>query len=238
MHPLRIGLHSEEVYIGDMGEPGRVEFTVIGNGVNFAQRLETACEPYRIQIGPTMRERLTVLPVDTPEIHKRYIKIKHHEELVESFELNPFLRTPSRLEAGMRAYQESAGLTRIEPRWPVEMATDLLLRSPVGEGVPINFSLGGMAVQLDMYLGKGVLLKLELDTADGTLAGYFRSHALSPITAEVRWGLPIAGGKYVHGLQYQALSMEQREVLLSGLRQACESSSTQSRPRRVGSSSR
>ena len=47
---LRIGLHSGPVVVGNIGAPGRVNYTVVGDTVNVAQRFE--------QLGKEfMRER-------------------------------------------------------------------------------------------------------------------------------------------------------------------------------------
>jgi adenylate cyclase len=37
---VRIGLHSGPVVVGNIGAPGRVNFTVVGDTVNIAQRFE------------------------------------------------------------------------------------------------------------------------------------------------------------------------------------------------------
>ena len=37
---LRIGLHSGPVTVGNIGAPGRINYTIIGDTVNIAQRLE------------------------------------------------------------------------------------------------------------------------------------------------------------------------------------------------------
>jgi adenylate cyclase len=37
---VRIGLHSGRVVVGNIGAPGRVNYTVVGDAVNTAQRFE------------------------------------------------------------------------------------------------------------------------------------------------------------------------------------------------------
>lgn len=40
--PLRIGLHTGEVVVGNVGFPGRLDYTVVGEAVNLAQRVQAA----------------------------------------------------------------------------------------------------------------------------------------------------------------------------------------------------
>jgi adenylate cyclase len=51
---VRIAIHSGPVVVGDIGSETRVDYTVLGNTVNVAARLEEfAAEPGQIVIGET-----------------------------------------------------------------------------------------------------------------------------------------------------------------------------------------
>ena len=97
-HPpirVRIGLHSGPVVVGNIGAPGRVNVTVVGNTVNIAQRFEQLGKEFMsgsdeivlLVSGATiaaLKDRTALGPV-IPEAVLR--QVKGHDEAVEVYRL-------------------------------------------------------------------------------------------------------------------------------------------------------
>ena len=60
---MGLGLNTDKVVSGNIGSSKRMDYTMIGDGVNLAARLESACKQYsaRILISDYTYEKLKVL---------------------------------------------------------------------------------------------------------------------------------------------------------------------------------
>jgi len=93
---VRIGLHSGPVVVGNIGAPGRVNFTVVGDTVNVAQRFEQLGKEFMgpgdevvvLASGDTLASVKDIFALDlkaVPALEHRVIK--GHEEPVEVYRL-------------------------------------------------------------------------------------------------------------------------------------------------------
>ena len=81
---IRIGINTGEVIVGNMGSNRRLSYTVLGEPVNLAQRLESAAEPGGILVSARTAELLG----DDIELHARpSIRVKGFDRPIEVYDI-------------------------------------------------------------------------------------------------------------------------------------------------------
>ena len=216
VYPLRIGLNTASCYLGNLGSTNRIDFTVVGNGVNFAKRLEGACDIHSILIGSTTYDLIKGIDLDFKAMSKRFIRIKHHSELVESYEYDPFIDRPGDRFAALEGYRKCANIERIDQRWPVSDPRKIDLTCDYGAGDLINFSHQGFSIRLEQPLAKGTPLNVSIDAGNGALKRLLEKKEIKVIQGEVRWQYNDGVG-HVHGMMFGNISDEQSDFLVQYL---------------------
>ncbi len=102
-HPLsiRIGVNSGMVIAGGVGSQQKFDFTVMGDVVNIAQRLQSIAEPNQILVGKSVQVACRSI-FDFVELHKQTLKGKSTE--IEVFRVHSF-RKREFAERGVREQQ-------------------------------------------------------------------------------------------------------------------------------------
>ena len=216
IHPLRIGINTASCYLGDLGSGSRIDFTVVGNGVNFAKRLEGACAMYSVLMGATTNDLVRDIGLPGNAFSKRLIRIKHHSELVEAYEYDPFVAQPQLRREALDGFKKYANLDRLDQRWPVKDPTKVQLNTNIGAGYLVNFSPGSLGVRLMQLLAPGTSLRIEMDAKNGALKTLLAKQGMYPLVGQVLWGYA-QGAEFVHGVLLAEINEEQGEVLVQHL---------------------
>ena len=216
VYPLRIGINTASCFLGDLGSNERIDFTVVGNGVNFAKRLEGACEMHSVMYGSTTKDLITAMGLSTAATTRRLIRIKHHSELVEAYEFDPFFDKPEVRAASLEAFRKSANLERIDQRWPIHDPSIIQIKTNLGPAEMVNFSHTGFSLRTERLISKGAVLEMYMDAGGGRMRDKLVSHGLESLDGEVRWGYETDKG-YVHGVMLRNLSKEQADFVVQCL---------------------
>ncbi len=210
--PLRIGINTDFVCVGDLGSGGRIDFTIIGEGVNFASRLEGACDHHRLLLGRNTFKRL--LRADRDELGpvRKEIQIKHYDQLFDAFEVSVAPELASDIHRLTQYHREQNGKKRVGDRlrWVRDAA---MMETNRGAAALVDFSAGGMRLRLGRYLARGVSMTIEEFAQFPELNAALRATGVLPLHTQVRWSDVSSPQEFEHGVAFTNLNAEQSKML-------------------------
>lgn len=213
IYPLRIGLNTASCYLGDLGSGKRIEFTIVGNGVNFAKRLESACRVFCVMIGATTYELVKGLPWSAGMFAHKVIKIKHHADLRDAIEVDPLRTRAADVEEVIAEHRRQTSFHRGAERIQIKEPGSVLAQSTSGQGVLLDFTGFGASVLFDLPRSRGDILEIKFESRVPGLMAKLAKHGISSIEAEVRWIHAAVDGS-VHGVTFKNLPPERQEMFV------------------------
>lgn len=208
--PLRIGINSANVLIGDLGDENRIDFTLIGDGVNFAQRLESACEPFSVLVSEETLFLSRAFCQNSSIVQARRVRIKHHDDLIDVYELSPFLDSPEVLEQARQLFYQTEGRIYRAPRWPVSDKCGVWATVESGSGPILNFSRTGYALRLAVKPEIGSSCPLKFFGRNERYHQEIYASNFPKIICEIRWVCNDMGGHFICGCRI--LNLTQKEA--------------------------
>jgi class 3 adenylate cyclase len=198
--PMRIGIHAAKVTVGNLGDQGRLDFTIIGSGVNLASRLKEACSPYKVILSAAVYEQLRAGARDVSRLTPIAIAIKHQSKLLDSYEFNPFGASGDLLQRAESVFLDHIGMRSLDQRFSIKGGSQISLFTNVGEFTVLDFSLYGFRAVGERLLGRQTVINAKIETSDAKVNALLDEALLSEFALEVRWSRKSDHG-FEHGFK-------------------------------------
>ena len=216
--PVRIGIHSSKMLLGNVGGATRIDFTMIGTGVNFASRLEAACSPFKLMLSETCYQHLLTLGYMASDFSQVSISIKHKAELMTSYEYDPFRNRAEDLCLAERAYFQNLGIHTRDRRYQVRNGVLIALRAGDDELLIRDVSRFGFRILSRKQFGRHTRLSVKVNAPNFAIVESLKFLFVDELTIEVRWSRQSSvPDTYEHGVKIVGSSKDQRDFLFETL---------------------
>lgn len=216
MMPLRIGVNTDNVVIGNFGNEKRIDITMLGEAVIYAKRIESSCTPFKVMISESTHEHLSKSDIKK-DLIRRYIQIKHEEKLKQAYEFNPFAHDPKQFDLLLQNFMKYRGLSVRENRIPIDPKKNAVMYLRGHVFTIHDVSLSGFLVSGPMYLGREVTLQAEINVIDSDLRSDLYDMYLSPFSVRVKSGKECNDRSFYLGLEIVGLNGRQKEKIFNML---------------------
>ena len=216
LFPLRIGINSSNVYLGNVGGKGRIDYTLIGDGVNFTSRLEGACNPFCIMLSESSFEGLPPSVLERFSPREIFLVIKHESNFQRAFECDVFANQRElKIKADMQRFAQLK-IEKKTSRVETSEMVSLTLVSDQAEFEVRDFSINGFGVVSDTFFAVGVKLEVLLVAQDEWVSQSLEKKNLNKFSVEVKWSR-VSDDQYKHGFQFLGLHKDHRQQLFEEL---------------------
>lgn len=214
VYPLRIGINTASVFLGNIGSGDKLDFTIVGNGVNFAKRLEGACETNSVLIGSTTKDLLSPVAISAEAFEKKLIKIKHHDEMIESWEYDPFFDQRELVDNVNEALRSIRVMNSAELPVVAKLDQKVTVNTKYGTAKVKSFLPGGFTLELNKGLEAKQHLDLYLQSEDDSLSEMIATKNFGKISVVVTWVVKSSNG-YLHSVQLKGLSLSEIKSVIA-----------------------
>jgi len=205
--PLRVGINSAKVNIGNLGDENRLDLTIAGSGVVLASRFEGCCEPFKIILGEATYFALPPDITNSSGFSRILVPVKHQTSLNTAYEYDPLVDQGDLPFQALERYRQQNQFMVQHARHQVQEG--YVLRTSYGPMQLVNFSVGGFGLLSSLHLGRGVPLEIFLDLPPSHPATAW----VSSVSVEVVWSAVRGDGRFLQGVRVNGRNLEQRDMI-------------------------
>ena len=211
--PVRIGLHSDRVLLANLGGGVRVDFTMVGHGVNFVASLEQACGPFNVMISESCYHKLITSGHVVDDFAPVKVSLKYQRDLIQAYEHSMGMKRPYDMKTAIGVYFNQVGVFPRETRHSIVSERSVALISNGTHFYVLDYSPSGMRLVSDNYFAQKVVMEFVVETGVEHLNKKLRDKFIDRIIAEVKWSRKTEAG-FEHGIKLMGGNQRQMELLI------------------------
>jgi len=220
---LRIGINTDLCFLGDLGSQKRIDYTIIGNGVNIAKRLESACVANKILISESTMKLLPQEYIIDKHWRKKSVSVKNFDHPILAYELDPSnLVRVSKEQFAID--QENTALNNIIPGtlWQPTKSNKvgIIIHGAISE--LIAFSNEEIHIKCQNSIPEDLVVSVHLSFADQGINQLAKDNNLQSLMGQILWAQEDIAGGFFFAIKWYNLETQQQEMLENQLVSATE----------------
>ncbi|MBF0443472.1 MAG: hypothetical protein HQK54_16310, partial [Oligoflexales bacterium] len=220
--PMRIGIHVDSVFIGNLGGSRRLDYTIVGEGVNFASRLESSCTPFLVRLSEQAKSHLDVSSFAAGAMRQVVFQIKNVDRFLKAYEYNPHHENCEMLSILRNRYLSFLERTIDEERILVKNDREIILSSQLGRFRVVEFSPGGFGVTGDVFLSQKMTVSVDLVFSGYEAGNKMKEKLAGSFHVEVCWGYWLDDGVVRHGFKMVGCNERRKLFIFEEMKRSLE----------------
>lgn len=214
--PTRIGVHTADVCLGNLGGKSRTDYTVIGEGVYYSEFLESSCFQNRIILSKDTFDRIPARTKSPYNFNEILLEAKSPSSTNIAYECPLSKREQDIVDETKKHHWEYIGQKQTELRIEVKQGDPMIIGTEIGEFKITNISPNGFGLTGNILPARNLELMASFKINNLEFTQEIEKILLKTISIQIKWARKFDDSVRI-GATILGLSDQQKDKLYAAL---------------------